>query len=505
MATVQLNNVSIERGEGGLVTLQVEVAPEAVRETRERVIREYSRRIRVPGFRPGRIPANIVRRQVGDEAIAQQVSDELVPQAYQQAIVQSELQPLDRAQVDDLTFDALTGEGPLQFTARVIVRPTIELGELAGLEAKTPRVEVTDDDVEKGLEALREENATQKNVEGRGAQNGDILSGELQVFMDGEARSEEPARLRSFVLGESGFIPSIDEHLIGAQLDEERRFDVQYPDDFKDEELTGKAAEFVLKVTAIKEKVLPELDDEFAKKLGLDDVPALRERMRQAIQEGREREARDYVRSSLSQAAAQTVEFEVPTSIVDTRIQNRIHNFEHELSQRNATLDDYLQSTGQTREQLEEQVRDEVADELKQELVLDELARREALLVEDGEIENHYMMMAQAMGRPVEDVVQNLDVNTVRSSILQRKAVDWLVENAVVQEVDAAELMQADELGDAELAELAAAVVDEVGNSASNATETDETEAAVTESDATESAVAASETVSETTDVPDKA
>jgi len=256
---------------------------------------------------------------------------------------------------------------------------------------------------------------------------------------------------------------------------------VQYPDDFKDEELKGKAAEFVLKVTAIKEKVLPELDDDFAKKLGLDDVPALRERMQQAIQEGREREARDYVRSTLSQAAAETVEFEVPTSIVDTRIQNRVQNFEHELSQRNATLDDYLQSTGQTREQLEEQVRDEVADELKQELVLDELARREALLVEDGEIENHYRLMAQAMGRPVEDVVQNLDVNTVRSSILQRKAVDWLVENATIQEVDAAELMQDEDL--AGMAELAAAAVIEAKSAE------DEVE---DESDATESAITAS-------------
>lgn len=434
---VQLSNVSIERGEGGLVTLQVEVAPESVRAMRERVIKEYSRRLRVPGFRPGHIPANVVRRNVGDEAIAQQVSDELVPGAYQAALEQTELQPLERAQVDDLTFDAFSGDAPLQFTARVVVRPEMQLSELKGLEVSRPIVEVNDDDVEKGIEALREEHATLKNVEGRGAQNDDILSADLRVFMDGQARAEEPAKLRAFVLGQSGFIPAIDEHLIGAELDEERRFEVQYPDDFKDEELAGKSAEFAVKMTAIKEKILPEISDEFAQSLGLENVEALRERMKQAIIEGRTREASDAVRTQVAKLAADSVEFEAPTSLIEARVQRRIQNLEHELSHREATLEGYLESVGQSREEFDAQVQLEIESELRQELVLDELARREEMTTEDQEIENHYHMVAQAMRRPVEEIVQQLDVHTVRASILQRKAVDWLVENANVTEVPA--------------------------------------------------------------------
>jgi trigger factor len=437
MSTVQLQNVTVERGDGGLVTLQVEVAPEAVRAARERVIKEYSRRIRVPGFRPGHIPANVVRRNVGDEAIAQAVSDELVPEAYQQALEQNELQPLERAQVDQLTYESFTGDQPLQFTARVIVRPEIQLGELKGLEVVQPTVEVTDEDVEQGLQALSEEHATLRTVEGRGAQDGDVLSAELSVFMDGEARSEEPAKLRSFVLGQSGFVPSIDEHLQDAQIDEERRFEVTYPEDFKDEELAGKPAEFLIKVTAIKERVLPEINDEFAKNLGLDDTAALRERMRQAIQEGRQREAQDSVRAQVAAAAAASTEFEVPSQLVETRTHNRIHNFEHELSHREATLDQYLDSVGQSREEFETQVRGEIENELRQELVLDEIARREKLDASDEEIENHYRMVAQAMRRPVEEVVQQLDYPTVRASILQRKAVDWLLSNASIAQGDA--------------------------------------------------------------------
>lgn len=431
---VELNNVSIERGEGGLLTIQIEVAPTSVRSKREHVIRDYSRQIRVAGFRPGKIPSNIVIRNVGEEAIAQRISDELVPEAYQQVVERENLQPLNQAQVEDLTFDAFTGDSPLQFTARVVVRPEITLPELKSLSASRHVVEVTEDDIDNGLEALRSEHATLKTVEGRGAQNGDILSAELSVFINGEARSEEPARLRQFALGESGFIPSIDEELLGAQLDEERRFAVKYPDDFKDEELAGQDAEFLVQVTAVKERVLPELNDAFAQRLGLESVPALRERMKQAIEEGRERDERDSVRTQLARLAMEQVEFETPAGLVDNRVQRRLQNMEYELSQREATLDDYLQSIGQSREEFDEQLRADVESEVRQELVLDELARREEFVVLDEEIEGHYRMMAQAMQRPVEEIVQNLDVATVRASILQRKAVDWLVDNAQISE-----------------------------------------------------------------------
>ena len=450
--STELQNVSIERGEGGLLTLNIEVSPDAVRRKRDHVIREYSRNIRVAGFRPGKIPANIVLRTVGEEAIAQRVSDELVPEAYQQVVEQENLQPLNQAQVDNLTFDAFKGDQPLQFTAKVVVRPEIALPELKELPAQRPIINVTDEDVAMGLEGLQNENATLRSIEGRGAQNGDVLSAELSVFMDGEARSEEPARLRQFVLGESGFIPSIDEHLQGATLDEERRFEVTYPDDFKDEELAGKNAEFLVTITALKERVLPEVNDEFAKKLGLEDMADLRARMKTAIEQGREREAADGVRSQVALAAMQTVEFETPNGLVDARVARRMQNMEAELEQREATIEDYLASIGQSREEFDQELRDDVESEVRQELVLDELAQREGFVVLDEEVEHHYRMMAQAMQRPIEEVVQFVDVNTVRSSILQRKAVDWLVDYAKIEEVPAEQMSDADAADEASVA-----------------------------------------------------
>ncbi|HEX8834380.1 MAG TPA: trigger factor, partial [Abditibacteriaceae bacterium] len=433
---VQLNNVQVERGEGGLVTLQIEVAPETVRAAREKVIKDFSRRIRVPGFRPGRIPANIVRRNVGDESIAQSVSDEIVPQAYQAALQQTDLQPLDRAQVDELTFDAFDGEKPLQFTARVIVRPEIELGDVKGLGVTQQKVEVTDEDVEKGLEELRSQRATAKDVEDRGAELGDMVSGELQVYIDGKPHSEEASQLRGFILGESGFIPEIDSHLVGAKLDEERRFTVTYPSDFKDEELAGQVAEFAVKVTALKEKVMPELTDEFAQSLGLENVAAVNERMRQAIQEGRTRESRDAVRTAIAEGAVALAHFETPGNLVHTRAHRRLENLEQEMVQRGGTLDQYLEGTGKTREEFDGDVHKEVEKEIRQELVLDEIAKREGLTVTNDEIENHYRQVAMAMQQPIERIVEHLDFETARASVLQRKAVDWLLENANITDED---------------------------------------------------------------------
>jgi trigger factor len=422
--------VTVEREEDGTAALQIEVAPDAVLAARERALKDFSKRVKVPGFRPGHVPAAIVRRNVGDEAIAQSVSDELVPLAYQAALEREGLRPLERAEVDQLTFDAFDGEKPLHFTARVVLRPEITLGELQGLTVTYPEVEVTDEDVERGIEELRGQRAELKDVEDRGAQNGDIVSAELRVFLEGKEHSDEPSKLRGFILGESGFVPSIDEHLIDAKIGEERRFPVTYEEDFKDADLAGKTAEFSVVISAIKERIIPEFDEAFVTSLGMPSADAVRERMKQAITEGRTRESIEAVRTDLVDAAVEGADFVAPSKVMHERAHQRIHNAEAEMEQRGATLDDYLQSVGKTREEFSDDVHAEAEKELRQELVLDEIARRENLDADSSEIEMHYRQMAYVTGQPIEEIVKALDWETARGSVLQRKAVDWLVQHA---------------------------------------------------------------------------
>ena len=435
---IQLSNVSVEKNEGGTVTLSIEVAPASVQDARNRAIKEFSKRIRIPGFRPGSIPAGIVRRNVGDEAIAQEISDQIVPAAYQAAVEQAGITPLDQAQVDELTFDAFDGEKPLTFIARVIVRPEITIGSTEGLSATKRTINITDEDVQQALSQMQEERAYLKNKkeEDEGgevsAQMADVIFADVQVFVNGEPRSDEPAKLRGFVLGESGFVPAIDEQLVGQKLDETRRFTQSYPEDFPDPELAGKEAEFEVKVTAVKERVIPEVTDEFAQISGAENVVDLQQKLRDYLAQVGERESRKDAREEVVKQVVDKSTVEVPAALVTARVADRIAGIQQELSQNGATIEAYLQAINSTQEQLESDLREEIENELKTELVLDEIAQGQKFPVSQDEVGNHYMMMAQMSNTDPQELVKQVPYQSVVTSILQRKAIDFLADQAII-------------------------------------------------------------------------
>jgi len=435
---IQLSNVSVEKQEGGIVSLHIEVAPSAVLDARNRAIKEFSKRIRIPGFRPGSIPAGIVRRNVGDEAIAQEVSDQIVPAAYQAAVTQAGITPLDQAQVDELTFDAFDGDKPLTFVARVIVRPEITVGSTEGLSATKRTVNITDEDLEQSLGQMQQERAYLKNKkeEDEGgevsAQMADVIFADVQVFVGGEPRSEEPAKLRGFVLGESGFVPAIDEQLVGQKLDETRRFTQSYPEDFPDPELAGKEAEFEVKITAVKERVIPEVTDEFAQISGAENVADLHIKLRDYLAQTGEREARKDAREEIVKQVVDKSQVEVPVALVTARVADRVQGIEQELQQNGATIEAYLQAINSTQEQLESDLREEIENELKTELVLDEIAQGQKFPVSQDEVGNHYMMMAQMSNTDPQELVKQVPYQSVVTSIMQRKAIDFLADKATI-------------------------------------------------------------------------
>ncbi len=437
---IQLNSVSVEQNEGGIVSVAVEVSASTVQETRNRVIKEFSKRIRVPGFRPGAVPAGIVRRNVGDEAIAQEISDQIIPAAYQAALEQENIVPLEQGSVDSLDFDATANDATLSFTARVIVRPEITLGSTDSLSATKKDVNITDEDVDTALEQMREEAAYLKNAAERPVAEGDVLFAEVQVFVDGEPRSEEPANLRGFQVGQSGFVPAIDDQFIGMNLDETKKFSTTYPEDFPDKELAGKEAEFEVKVTAIKERVVPEITDEFAQIRRAENVDDLKVQLRAYLATTGEREARREVREALLEQIADSSTVEVPTALVDSRLQERLQGIEQELSQNGATVEAYLTAINSTQKQLEADLREELTKELKNELVLDEIARQQDFPVSQDEVINHYQVMAQVSNTDIQELVKNVPYANVVTSIRQRKAIDFLASNAKIVDEQGNEL-----------------------------------------------------------------
>jgi len=433
MSKVQLNEVRVEQGEGGEATLYITVPAAQVQKTRQQVLREYARRVKIPGFRPGHAPIGIMRRTVGDDNISQALSDELVPAAYQAAIDNEKLQPLVRAEVDDLKFDAFDTDAEMSFKAKLILRPEVTLSEVSELTAKRAEAPVTDAEIDEQIERVREENASFENVEDRGAEHHDILMGEMTVVVDGVARTEEPERLRPFRLGHSDTVPPIDEHLEGVKIDEERTFKATYPEDFEDKQLAGKEAEFTVKITAVKERKLAELNDEFAQQIGLQSVEELREKVSEMLTSQHDREARDEVRNQITRAAAENATVEVPQKLVERRVEDRKKQKEAELKRTDKSQEDFLKEIEKTQEEWEAQLNEEENTALREDLVLDEVARREELTVPTEELEDYFVNLAQVLQQPIEDVVKRFDVQAVHASLLRQKAVDWLVDHANVE------------------------------------------------------------------------
>ena len=217
-------------------------------------------------------------------------------------------------------------------------------------------------------------------------------------------------------------------------LDETKRFPMTYPDEFPDAELAGKEAEFEVKVTAIKEKVVPELTDEFAQIRQSENVEDLKNNLRQYLAATAEREARKDVREELVEQVVERTELEVPGALVDLRLQERLEGIRQELGQNGATMEAYLSAINSTQEQLENDLKEELSSELKTELVLDEIATGQQFPVSREELEQHYLLMANVTNTPPEELVQNVPVANVRTSILQRKAIDYLVGLAEVKD-----------------------------------------------------------------------
>jgi trigger factor len=237
-------------------------------------------------------------------------------------------------------------------------------------------------------------------------------------------------------LGHSDTVPSIDEHLEGVKIDEERTFKATYPEDFEDAELAGKEAEFTVKITAVKERKVPELNDEAAQRVGLKDVEELREKVREGIASQHDRQARDDVRNQITRAAAEAAEVEVPQKLVERRVADRKNQKEAEQKRAEKTLEDFLKEGDITQEAWEAQLTEEEYNALREDLVLDDVARTQGLTVPTEELEDYFVNLAQMLQQPIEDVVKRFDVQAVHASLLRQKAVDWLVDQAKVEDAE---------------------------------------------------------------------
>lgn len=436
-------NTRVERlsGHPARVVLEVEVEPERVERTVDAVYRRIVRQVRIPGFRPGKAPRPIVEMHLGKDALYVEAVDELVPQAYREAVRAANIEPVAQAKIDIIDFGA--GK-PLKFKAEVDVKPDVQLGQYRGLAVEKRVRKVTEKDVDEVIDALREQFAELVAVDKEKVEPGDYAVVDFEGHIDGQPFRGGAGKGEILRVGDEGILPAFSEQLVGMAPGEEREFDVTFPEGAR-EDLAGKTAKFRVRLLEIKQRRVPEADDEFAKDLGeFETIAQLRDDRRKRLEEAAEQAAEAEMRDKLLEQAVNNAQVELPPVMVERELVRMKDEFEYSLWARGLTLERYLQASEQTEEELLERLRPSAAQRVKSELVLEAIAKAEQLEPTEEEINRRLQELFASVqdAKERERLMADEDNRAgVRDSLRRAKAMDFLVEqaNVTVVQVDPGE------------------------------------------------------------------
>jgi trigger factor len=412
------------------VKLTVEVPPEEFAKDLDRAYRRLAQQIRVPGFRKGKVPAELVLQRVGRDAVLEQAVRDSLPEWYERALLDAGITPVGDPKLNVQSLPEAGQE--LEFSIEVGVRPRAELGEYRGLEVGRGDGEVPDDAVEAELDRLREGFASLAPVD-RPAAAGDLVLIDYSGTADGEAFEGSEATDLMVELGAQSLLPEFDQALEGASAGDEITVDVRFPDDHRPEHLAGRQGRFELTVKEVREKELPELDDDFAQEASeFENVAELRDEIRRRIAEAADRRAEDEFREAAVDAAAAQARLDLPKELVHARAHEMWERVERSLSARGIDPQRYAQMQGKTREQLVTDLESDAERALRREATLQAVAEAEGIEVSDEEL-------LEALGpgdddNPPERLLERLRATgrdaLLRSELRLRKAADAIVDSA---------------------------------------------------------------------------
>ena len=420
--------------EGDKVELEVEVPADEIRAQVDHTIKHMASDVRIPGFRKGKIPKAVLVSRFGKEMIYSQTLKDALPGWYDRALTQAGVKPIDSPELD---FDELGGQDEsYSFKATVPVAPRPRLGNYTGIEVEKEVVEVRDEEVEEPIERLRKRAASIEKVEGRPAASGDFVVIDFEGFVDGEPLEGGSSTDYMLELGTGAFIPGFEDQIAGMAEGQSKKLKLTFPEDYQPQELAGRDARFDVTVKEVKQRVLPELTDEFAAENSeFETVAELRADIRVRMEKAREAGAENLFREAALKKAVETVEVEVPTPMIESRVQDLKREFVAALQGSNMTLEQYAEQTGATAEQIEESFRGQAGDLVKEDMMLEAIAENESLAVSDEEVEAEIRKQAERRGIDADKLVEQTRKagreEFVRENLLKRKALDFIVEKAV--------------------------------------------------------------------------
>ena len=409
--------------------LTVEVPFEELKPSLDAAYQQIAKQINVPGFRRGKVPPTVIDRQVGRGAVLDQAINDALPKMYVEALQENSLEPVAQPEIE---VTKLEDNDTLEFTAEVDVKPEITVPDYDGVEAQVDDIELTDEDVEEQVQALRERFATLLDVD-RPAADGDMVVIDLKATQDGEVVEGAEVAGMSYQVGRGGMLDGLDEALTGMAKGEEKTFSSQLVGG----DLVGQDVEVAVAVQQVQQQELPELDDEFAQLASeFDTAEELQADVRERLGRGKRLEQAAAARDAVLEALLEKMEVPLPDTLVAEELTARRQNIEQQLAMAGITMEKYLEDEKQTTEEFEADLDRRVRDAITAQFLLDEIAKKEELGVDQQELSSHLVRRAQQSGQDPQEFANHMfehnHIPELVQEILRGKALATIVESATV-------------------------------------------------------------------------
>ena len=422
--------IKSEKTEKSVYTLEFSVDKETFDKAVSNVYRKQVGKISVPGFRKGKAPRSVIEKMYGKGFCYEDAVNEVLPGAFDEALKESKLDMVGQPEFDIVSID----ENGLVMTAKVSVKPDVKIEGYLGIEAEKKVAEVTDEEIEREINTVRERNSREIEVTDAAAVMGDVCNINYEGFVDGVAFEGGKGEDYPLKLGSGNFIPGFEEEIVGHKIGEDFDVNVTFPTEYHAKELAGKAAVFKTQILKIKHIELPDLDDDFAKDVSeFDTIAEYRDDVKAKIAKRHETEADNQFENAILDALIEKLEADIPEAMFVAETENFVRDYDNRLRMQGLDLKTYFQYTGMDLDKLREQLRPQAEKQVKLRLALEKIAKKEKIKTTKTDINNEYKRIADEYQMEVDKVRELIPEESIAEDMKVKKAMDLVKESAIVK------------------------------------------------------------------------
>lgn len=422
----------LKNSENNKISFNIELGAEEFEKAVQNAYLKNRNKFNIPGFRKGKAPRKIIELNYGEGVFYDEALNSILPKAYEEAIERFKFEPVDNPEID---IESIEKGKPVIISVEVTVKPEVKLGDYKNIEVEKVEYNVTEEDVERELKTVQEMNARIIDASDRETKEGDILIIDYKGFVDGEQFEGGTAEKQRLEIGSKTFIPGFEEQLIGKKKGDAVKINVTFPEDYFEENLKGKEATFEVVIHEVKEKQLPELDDEFAKDVSeFDTLEEYKNHIKEELEKNAKNREKIEFENKVIEKVVDSSEVDIPEVMIEHQIEHEIEEFNYRLKMQGLDLEKYLQLTGSKLEDLKEQLKPIAEKRVKTELVFEAIGKAENIVATDEDIDLELEKIAKEYKQEnVEQFKENMkkgDLGFLEEGIIRNKVIDMLINNA---------------------------------------------------------------------------